>query len=97
MLFSELKCKDVINVRDCKKLGHVCDLEFDECSGCICKIMVPGGNQWLGFLRCEPNIVIPYKDIRQALSTPASILARSYASLLLSFLIMISGIVSIFS
>ena len=34
MLFSELKCKDVINVRDCKKLGHVCDLEFDECSGC---------------------------------------------------------------
>ena len=46
MLFSELKCKDVI-------------------SGCICKIMVPGGNQWLGFLRCEPNIVIPYKDIRQ--------------------------------
>ena len=24
MLFSELKCKDVINVRDCKKLGHVC-------------------------------------------------------------------------
>ena len=23
MLFSELKCKDVINVRDCKKLGHV--------------------------------------------------------------------------
>ena len=65
MLFSELKCKDVINVRDCKKLGHVCDLEFDECSGCICKIMEPGGNQWLGFLRCEPNIVIPYKDIRQ--------------------------------
>ena len=55
MLFSELKCKDVINIRDCKKLGHVCDLEFDECSGCICKIMVPGGNQWLGFLRCEPN------------------------------------------
>ncbi len=42
MLFSELKCKDVINIRDCKKLGHVCDLEFDECSGCICKIMVPG-------------------------------------------------------
>ena len=43
MLFSELKCKDVINVRDCKKLGHVCDLEFDECSGCICKIMETSG------------------------------------------------------
>ena len=46
MLFSELKCKDVINVRDCKKLGHVCDLEFDECSGCICKIMVPETSGW---------------------------------------------------
>ena len=40
MLFSELKCKDVINVKNCKKLGRVCDLEFDQCSGCICKIMV---------------------------------------------------------
>ena len=54
MLFSELKCKDVINVRDCKKLGHVCDLEFDECSGCICKIMVPGGNQ-CGWDSCAVN------------------------------------------
>ena len=37
MLFSELKCKDVINLRDCKKLGRVSDLEFDECSGKLCK------------------------------------------------------------
>ncbi len=65
MLFSELKCRDVINIRDCKKLGRVCDLEFDECKGCICKIMVPGNNKMLSFLRCEANIVIPYKDIRQ--------------------------------
>lgn len=65
VLFSELKCKDVINVKDCRKLGRVCDLEFDSCSGCICKIMVPGCNKVLSFLNCEPNIVIPYKDIRQ--------------------------------
>ena len=65
MLFSELKCKDVINTRDCKKLGKVCDLEFDPCSGCICKIMVPGCNRVLSFLNCEPNIVIPFKDICQ--------------------------------
>lgn len=65
MLFSELKCKDVINIRDCKKLGRICDLEFDECKGCICKIMVPGNCKMLSFLRCEGDIVIPYKDIRQ--------------------------------
>ena len=29
MLYSELKNKDVINVKDCRKLGRVCDLEFD--------------------------------------------------------------------
>lgn len=65
MLFSELKCKDVINMKDCRKLGKVCDLEFDECKGCICKIMVPGGNKFLNFLRCEPDIEIPYRDICQ--------------------------------
>ncbi len=65
MLFSELKCKDVINIRDCKKIGRVCDLEFDECKGCICKIIVPGGNKMLSFLRCDPDIIIPYKDIKQ--------------------------------
>lgn len=65
MLFSELKCKDVINIRDCKKIGRVSDLEFDECSGCICKIIVPGGNKFFNFVHCEPGIEIPYKDIRQ--------------------------------
>ena len=65
MLYSEFKCKDVINTRNCKKLGKVCDLEFDPCNGCICKIMVPGDNKILNFLNCEPNIVIPFKDICQ--------------------------------
>ncbi len=65
MLFSELKCKDVINIKDCRKLGRVCDLEFDECKGCICKIIVPGGNKMMSFLRCEPDLEIPYKDICQ--------------------------------
>lgn len=65
MLFSELKCKDVINIKDCKKMGHVCDLEFDRCSGCICKISISDGNKILNFLRCEPDIEIPFKDICQ--------------------------------
>ncbi len=65
MLYSELKNKDVINVKDCRKLGRVCDLEFDPCSGCICKIMVPGCNRLLGFINCEPDIVIPFNQIKQ--------------------------------
>lgn len=65
MLYSELKCKDVVNIRDCKKLGRVCDMEFDECEGCICKIMVPGSNRLLNFLGCEGEICIPFRDIKQ--------------------------------
>lgn len=65
MQFSELRCKDVINIRDCRRLGHICDLEFDPCTGCICKVYVPGCNRLLGFFNCEPNIGIAYKDIKQ--------------------------------
>lgn len=65
MLYSEFKNKDVINIKDCRKLGKVCDMEFDPCSGCICKIMVPGCNRIFGFLNCDPDIVIPFKDIKQ--------------------------------
>ncbi len=65
MTFSELRCKDVINIRDCRKLGRVCDMEWDACSGCVRKIMVPGCSKMLSFMRCEPEIVICYQDIKQ--------------------------------
>ena len=63
MLFSELKCKDVINLKDCRKLGRICDLEFDKCSGQICKVIIPSGNRFLNIL-CQdikqigPDIII---------------------------------------
>lgn len=66
MLFSELRAKEVINIRDCKRLGKVSDFEFDECSGCIHKLIVPGNsNKLLNIFQCEQDYVIPYKNIRQ--------------------------------
>ncbi|MBD5480934.1 MAG: YlmC/YmxH family sporulation protein [Lachnospiraceae bacterium] len=65
MTYNELRKKEVINVRDCKKLGHICDLELDECSGQIHKIIVPGCNKWLNLINCENSIAICYKDICQ--------------------------------
>lgn len=67
MLFSQLRAKEVINIRDCKRLGKVSDFEFDECSGCIHKIIVPGNsNRFLSFFQCEQcDYVIPYKNIKQ--------------------------------
>lgn len=65
MLYSELKRKDVINIRDCKKLGRVCDMEMDPCCGCICRILVPGGNKLFSFFNLETVVSIPIKDIKQ--------------------------------
>ena len=35
MLFSDLKCREVINVCTGERYGNVCDLEFDPCGGQI--------------------------------------------------------------
>lgn len=47
MRFCEFQKKEVINVCDCKCLGNVCDLEFDEHDGCIRTIIVPGPAKFL--------------------------------------------------
>lgn len=65
MLFSEFKSKEVINIRDCRRLGKVTDFEFDECKGIICKIIVTDGNKWLSICRPPYEVVIPYHDIQQ--------------------------------
>lgn len=65
MTFGELKQKEVINIRDCKKLGHIQDLEFDECTGQIRKVIIPNKGKWFSFGPCEGDTVICYKDIRQ--------------------------------
>lgn len=63
MRFSDLECKEVINVTDCKCLGNVRDLEFDECDGCIKELIVPGPGKWLGCLGREFEICIPWCKI----------------------------------
>lgn len=65
MLFSEFKCKSVINLRDCKCLGKVADLEFDEKTGCICNIIVPGAGKLCDFLKTKPDIIISYREIKK--------------------------------
>ena len=64
----EVTAKDVVNLRDCRKMGHVIDFEFDECTGCISKIMVPGVSGFNGFKRFlgfDTEYVICYPDIKQ--------------------------------
>lgn len=65
MRYSEFRKKEVISIKECKRLGRVCDLEIDECCGKIQKIIVPGCNGIFGFMKDESVTSIPYHCIRQ--------------------------------
>jgi len=65
MRFCNLKQKDVINRCDCKKLGRVNDLIFDECKGCICSIVVPGPFHISSIFGSDQEYVIPWDKICQ--------------------------------
>ena len=49
--FCELREKEIINICDGARLGCICDLEIDDCTGTICSIVVPGPSRFLGLLR----------------------------------------------
>ena len=63
--FSDLRCKEVINVSDGGRLGCVTDLELDLCTGAILSIIVPGEGRLLGLIRTRDGIVIPFCRIQK--------------------------------
>ncbi len=65
MRFCEFKNKEVINVCDCQKLGHVMDWIFDECSGCIEAIIVPKSSFFCGWFGDGVEYIIPFKCIKK--------------------------------
>ena len=65
MRISELKQKEVINVKDCKRLGFVGDVDFDMKTGCMLAIIVPGRGCICGFRGREKEYIIPCCDICQ--------------------------------
>lgn len=61
--FSDLRRKEVINMCDGARLGAVCDLEMDACSGTVYAIIVPGPPRFWGLMRSSDELVIPYNKI----------------------------------
>lgn len=64
MRICELRNKQVINACDCKILGYVADIDFDECTGCICSLIVPGPGRLCGLFGRDIEYIIPYKCVR---------------------------------
>lgn len=65
MRISDLKQKEVINIKDCRRLGFVGDVDFDMKTGKLLAIIVPGPGCFCGFLGREKEFIIPFCDICQ--------------------------------
>lgn len=63
--FCELRRKEVINVCDGARLGHICDIELDICSGIVLSILVPGPARLFGLLHSEEELAIPFCKIKK--------------------------------
>lgn len=65
MRIFDLKKKEVINICDCRRIGFVGDVEFDEKTGCITHLIIPGPGCLCGIFGREKEFVIPFCDVRQ--------------------------------
>ena len=62
-LFSELRYKEVIDLRTGQRLGYICDAEFDPVDGRILSLIVPGPGRMGGLLGRDDEYVLPWESI----------------------------------
>jgi YlmC/YmxH family sporulation protein len=62
---SDFRQKEVINIRDGRRLGMIIDMEFDLAAGRILSIVVPGPSRFLGIFRGGQDFVIPWDRIKK--------------------------------
>ena len=60
---TDLQCKEVICIRDGRRLGFVRDIQIEVPEGNICAILVPGNARHMGFLGAREDYVIPWNCI----------------------------------
>ena len=63
--FSDLRDKEVINLRDGRKLGCVTDIDFDIPTGRICRIILPPPGKMALFASSKNNLYIPWDKIEK--------------------------------
>ncbi|MCL2376552.1 MAG: YlmC/YmxH family sporulation protein [Defluviitaleaceae bacterium] len=61
----DLRQKEIINVKDGTRFGFVADIEIDEKSGEITKIIVPGPARVFGVFGRDSEYSIPWDSIKQ--------------------------------
>ena len=63
--FSYLREKEVINICDGKRLGFVCDFEFEPATGKICTLIIPEECGKWNFFGKERAYFVPWRCIRR--------------------------------
>lgn len=63
MRFSDLHCREVINLCDGARLGEVSDLLFDPACGQITAIIVPGQGGLMSLFGSKDDCIIPWTCI----------------------------------
>lgn len=62
---SELYCKEVICVRDGRRLGFITNARLELPEGRICAVIVPGPCRFFGLWGRRDDYVIPWQCIRR--------------------------------
>lgn len=63
MTFAELKQKDIVNVRDGRRLGKPIDLVLNE-NACVEALIVPAPGSFLNLLRQEKEgCLVPWRNV----------------------------------
>lgn len=60
---SEFQTKEVVNVENGKRLGHIGDLDVNLSSGKIENLIIPGSGKMMGLLGRESDVVVPWRNI----------------------------------
>ena len=60
----DFKRKEVINIKDARRLGYVQDVTADLQTGTITSIIVPGSNKLFSTFISSNDIVIPWEKIK---------------------------------
>lgn len=60
----DFKHKEVINIKDGKRLGFVQDVTANLKTGTITSIIVPGNNKFLNIFSSDNDIVIPWENVK---------------------------------
>lgn len=60
---SEMREKEVINIRDGAKIGLIYDFEIDLQNGRVTAIVIPGPGKILGIFGKNNDLIVQWKDI----------------------------------